>query len=118
MRIKQEPSSPAPTIPVTSAPIVQVKLEPVDEPHEDEESVMGEGEFIVERILAKEKLFNQAGQESGDGFLVRWLGYGPEYDTWEPRVGLEQGSGQMLRQFEAQGAFISIAMPRPSGWSG
>ena len=42
---------------------------------------------VAEKIIAKEKT----------KFLVRWQGYGPEDDTWEPRAPLPQ---YLIDQFE------------------
>lgn len=67
-----------------------------------------EGLFVVERILARGPLYDRSGEECGDGFLVRWEGYGPEDDTWEPRSGLEEGSAEMIRLFESERQSKSI----------
>ena len=38
-------------------------------------------EYLVEKILAHRGSFDA---KRSLVFKVRWLGYGPEYDTWEP----------------------------------
>jgi hypothetical protein len=40
-------------------------------------------EFIVEKILSHEFGWK------GIRYLVRWEGYGPQFDTWEPRSHLK-----------------------------
>ena len=47
---------------------------------EEEERLMDElEEFVVERIVSHRK------DDSGRMYLrIRWFGYGPEADTWEP----------------------------------
>ena len=44
-------------------------------------------QYVAEKIIAKEKT----------KCLVRWQGYGPEDDTWEPRASLPQ---YLIDQFE------------------
>jgi hypothetical protein len=41
-------------------------------------------EFIVEKIIAHK--FDKRGKTIK--YLVRWEGYGPQFDTWEPRSNL------------------------------
>ena len=44
----------------------------------------GEQEFEVEQVLDH----RQEGKRS-KSYLVRWTGYGPEHDTWEPEAALQ-----------------------------
>lgn len=50
--------------------------------------------FIVEALL--DKRYDLKGEEE---YLVRWLNYPPEFDTWEPRAELEQNSLAMINEF-------------------
>ena len=47
----------------------------------------GEEEFEVDRILDHRS--SKSGKREKREFLIRWLGYGPEHDTWEPEASLE-----------------------------
>ena len=49
----------------------------------------GDAQFEVERILT------QRGTGPKRQFLVRWLGYPPEEDTWEPRASLADAADAM-----------------------
>jgi hypothetical protein len=47
----------------------------------------GEVEYDVERIL-DDRQVKKGGKVIARQFLVRWSGYGPEHDTWEPEENL------------------------------
>ena len=53
---------------------------------------MADDEFEVDRILAERTVGNQR------QYLVRWLGYGPESDSWEPARNISPG---LVRSFKA-----------------
>jgi hypothetical protein len=53
----------------------------------------GEEEFEVERILD-----HRSRHRNKTEFLVRWSGYGPEHDTWEPEEGLVNAP-EILREY-------------------
>ncbi|KAI7778106.1 hypothetical protein LA080_002606 [Diaporthe eres] len=75
------PPSPAPSSPLSSAP-------PSPVPHHPESD---NGVYLVERII----------QAWGSGhrrqYLIRWEGWGPEFDTWEPALNV---SAELRAQFE------------------
>ena len=48
----------------------------------------GEREYVIESILERKR----------SRYLVRWQGYGPEFDTWEPYSNLENTSA--MAEFE------------------
>ncbi len=53
----------------------------------------------MERLLAKRKGRGRAGWQ----YLVRWKGYGPHEDTWEPARNLANAQ-EMIRAFEGRQA--------------
>jgi hypothetical protein len=65
------------------------------------------GVYVVEHILARSLEVYQSGTGHDEHhYLVRWEGYGPEDDTWEPRSGLLEGSAQLLEEFESTGGVV------------
>jgi hypothetical protein len=56
----------------------------------------GSAKYKVKEVLAKWTT------SSGVEYLVRWEGYGPEDDTWEPVTKLSNAKG-VVQDFEAQG---------------
>jgi hypothetical protein len=53
-----------------------------------------ERHFVVEAIL------DHRGPTNNRHYLIKWEGYGPESNTWEPRKHLDDGP--LLRAYEAQ----------------
>ena len=51
--------------------------------------VDGELEYEVERILLHRDKHPVRGYKIKREFLIKWLGYGPEYNTWEPEANLK-----------------------------
>lgn len=77
----RRPPSPAPSSPLSSAPPTPVSHQPESE----------NGVYLVERII-------QAwGSEPRRQYLIRWEGWGPEFDTWEPARNV---SAELRAEFE------------------
>lgn len=54
----------------------------------------GDEEFVVDRILAK-----RTSRRGGASYLVSWVGYPPEENTWEPRASLHR---TLVAEFETE----------------
>lgn len=67
-------------------------------------NIDGEPEWEVDAILAhKPKVADpmSARDQRVLKYLVRWTGYGPEHDTWEPHRNLADGSSELLTEYWA-----------------
>jgi hypothetical protein len=62
---------------------------------EAEADTNGDTVFAVDRIMAAR------GRGRGLRYLVSWVGYPPEENTWEPRSSLVAGARKALAEFEA-----------------
>ena len=65
----------------------------------------GDEHFLVDRILAQRTRHRKV------QYLVRWQGYGPEHDTWEPLSNLANAQDP-LRDFEAARASRELSLRR------
>ena len=67
-------------------------LEPATDPSEDPYhrhhspppavTIDGEDEYIIDKLVRKRRI--RKGRSWSVQYLIRWKGYGPEYDTWQP----------------------------------
>eukprot|EP00959_Pyramimonas_sp_CCMP1952_P115817 2421602-Pyramimonas_sp.AAC.1 len=69
-----------------------------------------EDDFEVEKILDHMVEMVEAGKkrQRTEFYFVRWLGYGPEDDTWEPRENL-RGCPEKIKEFEESRGTTSSA---------
>ena len=84
-------------------------LEPATDPAEDPYQrrrlpapavvVDGEEEWEVEKLLQKRRI--RRGRGWITQYLVRWLTYGPESDTWEPEQELLRNAKERVEEYEA-----------------
>lgn len=59
--------------------------------------------FEVHRILAR-SLDPQPGPQGDEyHYLVRWVGFGPKEDTWEPKRNLVHGARSLVTAFDSKG---------------
>eukprot|EP00803_Ostreobium_quekettii_P001304 evm.model.scf_556.1 EVM.evm.TU.scf_556.1 scf_556:5013-7961(-) len=66
-------------------------------------------EFEVEALLNTRKRRLRSGVRVKE-YLVRWKGFGPEYNTWEPASNLTQGVDELLQELERErGTQVSSA---------
>jgi hypothetical protein len=68
--------------------------QPLSRPPPEAADATGDGEYVVERILAERKVGR------GKQYLVKWAGYPNEESSWEPRKNLS--CPDLLAEFEAQ----------------
>ncbi|TXG55158.1 hypothetical protein EZV62_020414 [Acer yangbiense] len=77
----------------------------------NEDSSVSDGEFEVEKLLAICYGDPNKVKKSGVYFKVRWMGYGPKYDTWEPIDGLSDCQ-EKVKEFVTKG-YRSNILPFP-----
>ncbi|KAI9905661.1 hypothetical protein PsorP6_013815 [Peronosclerospora sorghi] len=58
----------------------------------------GNKRYILERLISKRSVPLKKGQRTE--YLVRWLGYPPEFDSWEPIEVLRADVPDLLTEFE------------------
>ena len=61
-------------------------VDPNSSPPPPPDVVDGDMEYTVERVLAHRD--TRYGRKSVREYLIRWQGYGPEHDTWEPHTNM------------------------------
>lgn len=96
-------------------------LEPATDPAEDPYRrrrlpapavvVDGEEEYEIEKLLRKRSI--RRGRGICTQYLVRWLGYGPEADTWELERELLRHAKETVEEYQAaNGNAVLLAMLR------
>ncbi|KAA8516963.1 hypothetical protein F0562_017219 [Nyssa sinensis] len=79
--------------------------------NEDADDVVPHGEFEVGKLLAVCYGDPNKGNKRGLYFKVRWKGYGPSEDTWEPMDGLSKCK-ENVKEFVTRG-YKSKILPLP-----
>ncbi|WVR07108.1 hypothetical protein IAU60_004148 [Kwoniella sp. DSM 27419] len=73
--------------------------------------------YVVSRILARSLTISPDAEGRKDyHYLVRWEGYGPSGDTWEPASGLWEGASAMVQEFDDRDHLFTILASRRSGF--
>lgn len=78
--------------------------EEAEENHEEEDSdeTLSESNEVLPDVYEVEKLLDKEVDENGKAYyLVKWLGYTSEDNTWEPRENLGETCASMVREFDA-----------------
>ena len=93
-------------------------LEPATDPAEDPYRrrrlpapavvIEGEEEYEIEKLLRKRS--TRRGQGWSTQYLVRWLGYGPEADTWELERELLRHAKEIVEEYEAANSNVALLM--------
>lgn len=97
-------------------------LEPATDPAEDPYRrrrlpmpavvVDGEDQYEIEKLLQKRRI--RRGRGWSTQYLVRWLTYGPEDDTWETEQELRRHANDVVEAYEAaNGPGVGIAREPP-----
>ncbi|AAW44506.2 hypothetical protein CNG01300 [Cryptococcus deneoformans JEC21] len=85
-----------------------VKKEELSQKKDSESEESGvEDEYEVEKVI------KHRGKGKNIEFLVRWKGYGPEYDTWEPTENVASAEEAVAAYWESQDK--TAAAPRKRG---
>ena len=63
-------------------------------------------QYEVEEILDSKR------EKGGWEYLIKWKGYGPEHNTWEPRGNLLQHAKKAVEDFHRQHPSAPRPMPR------
>ena len=57
------------------------------------------GDFIPERVLDKKAMRKKTGEKRRVHYKIRWKGYGPSGDTWEPAAVFGKQRGDLVKAF-------------------
>ena len=60
--------------------------------------VEGEDEFEIDTILQHRPITKSRGDKN-ISYRVKWLGYGPEYNSWEPERNIKQHAPETLQEY-------------------
>jgi hypothetical protein len=66
-------------------------------------SVEANHEYELEKVLDSRTV--KAGRRSRLEYLVKWLDYGPEHNTWEPADVIQKAAKSLVAAFERRKAF-------------
>ncbi|KAL5786855.1 hypothetical protein ACOSP7_003804 [Xanthoceras sorbifolium] len=83
------------------------KEEKEEENENDDDSSVSDGEFEVEKLLAVCYGDPNKVKKPGVHFKVRWKGYGPKDDTWEPIDGLSDCQ-EKVKEFVTKGVMLML----------
>jgi hypothetical protein len=62
--------------------------------------IEGEVEYVVEDILSHRVV--GSGKRARKQYLVKWQGYGPEHNSWEPEAKLECCAEDLQEYWQGQ----------------
>lgn len=69
------------------------------------------GIFVISKILARSpEIMKGPDGELEHHYLVRWAGYGPNDDTWEPRSNLLESSASLVRAFDIKREYDRLTL--------
>ena len=77
--------------------------------------IEGEDEFEIETLLQHRPITKSRG-DSNISYRVKWVGYGPEYNSWEPERNIRKHAPETLQEYW-EGVAVQ-ATPEPATGSG
>ena len=59
--------------------------------------IEGEDEFEIDTVLQHRPITNSRGDKN-ISYRVKWVGYGPEYNSWEPEKNIKLNAPETLQE--------------------
>ena len=79
--------------------------------------VEGEDEFEIDTILQHRPITKSRGDKN-ISYRVKWVGYGPEYNSWEPERNIKQNAPETLQEYLDEVAVQATSKPATGSGTG